>query len=462
MRLIVCFAIVLTTLTFAVSGEQQRILRRVIKSTPTANQLTRIRAITVISPNAESGGVTEISSKEAASFGQRSANETEQQKSSTNQQQQAQQTSSGLKTKFITSTTSAPTTTTSPTSSSSTTTSTTTTTTTSKPQIVESNKRNKASDRQQAAHSNAAGGVEVELLSSAPSSWQTMTAVEAPAAMLIATGTRAASTSDLASAGSTLYSSEESASQTGDFLRASGTKGGSSFQQSNNEAFSRLRQQSSKTQQQQQQQQSFFYPQEQKASSGKTSFASKTPWYQTTTQRPAPLIQEQQYEQQNEQYVEQQQQQQVEYGAPAPLGQAEPFAFDFKTQDNSGNGQYRKEESDKNGVVRGSYGYTDANGIYRHVEYVADQNGFRANIKSNEPGLIGETQPASIQLAGGPSPARVTSPRASSANNDNGGDWISSSASNNQGSSADLALAPPEFESSHKPERARLPRQYRN
>lgn len=461
MRLIVCFAIVLTTLAIAVSGEQQRILRRVIKSTPTANQLTRIRAITVRSPNAESGGVTEISSKEAASFGQRSTNETTEQQSPTNQQQQAQQISSGLKTKVITSTTSAPTTTTSPTSPSTTTT--TTTSTTSKPQIVENSKKNKASDRQQAAQSN----VEVELLSSAPSSWQTMTAVEAPAAMLIATGTRAASTSDLASAGSTLYSSEESASQTGDFLRASGTKGGSSFQQSNNEAFSRLRQQSSKTQQQQQQQQSFFYPQEQRASSGKTSFASKTPWYQTTTTttpRPAPLIQEQQYEQQNEQYVEQQQQQQVEYGAPAPLGQAEPFAFDFKTQDNSGNGQYRKEESDKNGVVRGSYGYTDANGIYRHVEYVADQNGFRANIKSNEPGLIGETQPASIQLASGASPARVASPRASPANNNNNdnGDWISSSASNNQGSSADLALAPPEFESSHKPERARLPRQYRN
>lgn len=75
----------------------------------------------------------------------------------------------------------------------------------------------------------------------------------------------------------------------------------------------------------------------------------------------------------------------------APRGQAEPFAFDYKVEDPQGNGHYRKEESDKNGVVRGSYGYTDVSGIYRHVEYVADEKGFRANIKSNEPGLNGSS-----------------------------------------------------------------------
>lgn len=90
-----------------------------------------------------------------------------------------------------------------------------------------------------------------------------------------------------------------------------------------------------------------------------------------------------------EQGADTQQQQQDEYGS-APMGQAEPFAFDYKIEDDYGNGQYRKEESDKNGVVRGSYGYTDVSGIYRHVEYVADENGFRANIKSNEPGLSSE------------------------------------------------------------------------
>lgn len=97
-----------------------------------------------------------------------------------------------------------------------------------------------------------------------------------------------------------------------------------------------------------------------------------------------------------EQKEEQQQQQQQDdgYGA-APMGQAEPFAFNYKTQDNYGNEQYRREESDKNGVVRGSYGYMDQSGIFRHVEYVADENGFRANVKSNEPGLSNEQAPGS-------------------------------------------------------------------
>lgn len=96
---------------------------------------------------------------------------------------------------------------------------------------------------------------------------------------------------------------------------------------------------------------------------------------------------------QEDQQQQQQQQQDDGYGA-APMGMAEPFAFNYKTQDDYGNEQYRKEESDKNGVVRGSYGYMDQSGIFRHVEYVADENGFRANVKSNEPGLSSEQGPA--------------------------------------------------------------------
>lgn len=38
--------------------------------------------------------------------------------------------------------------------------------------------------------------------------------------------------------------------------------------------------------------------------------------------------------------------------------------------------------------MRGSYGFTDENGIRREVHYVADHNGFRAEIKTNEPGTI--------------------------------------------------------------------------
>ncbi len=38
----------------------------------------------------------------------------------------------------------------------------------------------------------------------------------------------------------------------------------------------------------------------------------------------------------------------------------------------------------------GSYGYTDGHGIYRQVDYVADKHGFRATIKTNEPGTSNE------------------------------------------------------------------------
>lgn len=450
---LITFLSVAFALALAVSGEhQQKILKRVIKSTPTATSLGRIRTVTVRSASSENGAVAEISSKEAASFGQRSPNETQNTSETSSQinkhlsvkTKQTTTTSSPTPTSTTTTTTTTSTSTTSTTASP-----TTTTTTTSRPDSL----KHKASDRQQAA--------EVELLSSAPSSWQTMTAVEAPAAMLIATGVRtansaSATSNDLTQSSSNLHLSEDSSnSNGGDVLRSSATKGSSSYTQQDSvgeQTFSRIRQQSTK-------QQTFFYPQPAPIRAGKTNTqATKTHWYQppSTTPKPAPIIQQeqQQYEQQNEQYVEQQ----AEYNA-APLGQAEPFAFDFNTKDSSGNGQYRKEESDKNGVVKGSYGYTDANGIYRHVEYVADQNGFRANIKSNEPGLIGETQPASIQLASGPgsSPARLFNNNQDSGDN---GQW--NSVSNNDGSSADLALAPPDFESSHKSDRIREPRHFRN
>lgn len=66
----------------------------------------------------------------------------------------------------------------------------------------------------------------------------------------------------------------------------------------------------------------------------------------------------------------------------------------------------RQESSDNNGAVRGSYGYTDPYGVFRHVDYVADEYGFRAEIKSNEPGM-GTTSPANVQIYAEPPPAGV-------------------------------------------------------
>ncbi|CAG2181457.1 unnamed protein product [Oppiella nova] len=56
----------------------------------------------------------------------------------------------------------------------------------------------------------------------------------------------------------------------------------------------------------------------------------------------------------------------------------------------------RQEVADGSGAVKGSYSYRDAAGIFRTVEYIADDvHGFRANVQSNEPGLV-SSAPAGV------------------------------------------------------------------
>ncbi|XP_042911744.1 uncharacterized PE-PGRS family protein PE_PGRS36-like [Parasteatoda tepidariorum] len=62
-----------------------------------------------------------------------------------------------------------------------------------------------------------------------------------------------------------------------------------------------------------------------------------------------------------------------------------PYSFEYKAPVLIGN-IYHSEKKDGNGKVSGSYGYTDAQGLYRQVDYVADEHGFRAIVKTNEPG----------------------------------------------------------------------------
>lgn len=64
----------------------------------------------------------------------------------------------------------------------------------------------------------------------------------------------------------------------------------------------------------------------------------------------------------------------------------EPYEFKYDVTDEEGNRQHHEQSSDGSGTVRGTYGYTDRDGIFREVEYVADANGYRAMIKTNEPG----------------------------------------------------------------------------
>ena len=66
MKNIIFLSVALAAVVLVASGEQQRILRRVIKSTPTATNLARVKLVTIRSPSTEKGAVSEISSKEAA------------------------------------------------------------------------------------------------------------------------------------------------------------------------------------------------------------------------------------------------------------------------------------------------------------------------------------------------------------------------------------------------------------
>ncbi len=59
--------------------------------------------------------------------------------------------------------------------------------------------------------------------------------------------------------------------------------------------------------------------------------------------------------------------------------------------------------------MTGSYGYKDKHGIMREVDYVADKNGFRAHIRTNEPGTAPkdpaavkfDSQPVNVDNGGG-------------------------------------------------------------
>lgn len=86
----------------------------------------------------------------------------------------------------------------------------------------------------------------------------------------------------------------------------------------------------------------------------------------------------------------------------------EPYNFAFDVKDEYGNTLIRQEQGDEAGNKRGTYGYVDAYGISRQVDYVADDKGFRAVVKTNEPGTDNQN-PADVEIISSAAPASYVS-----------------------------------------------------
>ncbi|GIY40616.1 hypothetical protein CEXT_521461 [Caerostris extrusa] len=74
----------------------------------------------------------------------------------------------------------------------------------------------------------------------------------------------------------------------------------------------------------------------------------------------------------------------------------QPYKFGYEVKDHHGE-QHRHEHGDGHGNIQGSYGFTDHRGIHREVNYVADHHGFRATVKTNEPGTANQ-DPADVKI----------------------------------------------------------------
>jgi hypothetical protein len=76
-----------------------------------------------------------------------------------------------------------------------------------------------------------------------------------------------------------------------------------------------------------------------------------------------------------------------------------PYSFGYQSRDKYGTELGRQESGDEYGAVKGSYSYLNEKGLSRKVEYIADKDGFRAVIKTNEPG-VEKSRPADVVLDG--------------------------------------------------------------
>jgi len=73
-----------------------------------------------------------------------------------------------------------------------------------------------------------------------------------------------------------------------------------------------------------------------------------------------------------------------------------PYQFSYSSPSEGGQSSHQ-ESGDGSGRVTGSYTVQDEDGRSRLVEYVADENGFRASITTNEPGTSNQS-PADVTI----------------------------------------------------------------
>ncbi|CAL1284096.1 unnamed protein product [Larinioides sclopetarius] len=87
--------------------------------------------------------------------------------------------------------------------------------------------------------------------------------------------------------------------------------------------------------------------------------------------------------------------------------QPRPYQYGYAFADGLGMSQHRNEVADGTGAVKGAYGYQDPLGVYRNVEYTADKDGYKAVIRSNEPGTSNQAVGNAIYIVELPTPAAV-------------------------------------------------------
>ncbi|KAK8782697.1 hypothetical protein V5799_015962 [Amblyomma americanum] len=78
-----------------------------------------------------------------------------------------------------------------------------------------------------------------------------------------------------------------------------------------------------------------------------------------------------------------------------------PYTFSYDSTGEDGGRLSQQETGDERNGKTGSYSYQTPDGVYRTVNYVADADGFRVSIDTNEPGTKSEN-PADVQINANP------------------------------------------------------------